>query len=193
MIVAEPDSRRATFTASEEIQTRPVAFAGQLGRAYTHRDTGATVPVVSIDIEGRVDLARLFAAYTPDVAGDIAVQWGRRPGASDDTVALFIEFIVPVAALVILEFDIVQHAGLVDGILKAGEFYLEGRGRELPPREVGREAWIRVVVPETGFAPIWEKLLFERLIIQAQKLGASPAQARSIAEQSIQRWKPGTN
>jgi len=152
---------------------------------------GKLVPLVAIDTTERPDIEALFAAYTPQTVGDVAIQWGQRDGAPKGTVTLFIQFTAPTKLLLILDFEIVRDGFVVDQILRLAELYLEGVIRKNQMDTPTRWSRVRVVVPDTKFGPIWEELLVAELAAQPKALGATERQARLLAMDAIRRWRMG--
>jgi len=146
------------------------------------------VPLVVIDTSERPDLDSLFASYTPEAVGNVAIQWGRRDGAPKGTVTLNIKFIAPVEQLLMLDFEIVRQGLLVDGILRTRELYLQGI-RSNDADQEARSPKIRVVVPDTKFDGIWQELLMDELVQRSKALGATEHHARFLAQESIRRWR----
>ena len=161
------------------------------GHAYMRPEDGRLVPLVAIDTTDRADLETLFASYAPDTVGDVAIQWGRREGAPKGTVTLFIRFEKPVELLLVIDFEVVAQGFLVDGILRTGQLYLQGIRSTARTDAKTRTSKIRVVVPDTKFAPVWNELLIDELASRSRALGATERHARLIAEESIRRWRAG--
>jgi hypothetical protein len=150
---------------------------------------GRLVPVVAIDTSERPDINALFAAYTPDTVGDVAIQWGLRDGAPRGTVTLFIEFRTPVSLLLILDFEVVRQGFLVDQILRTEEVYLEGSRND--SANAATRSRVRVVVTDTQFRPIWEDLFVTELASQYTALGTTDRQARLVAAEALRRLRLG--
>lgn len=188
--VPKKKNTRIHFTVQHELETQPAKILSEPERVYM-RD-GKLIPLVVIDTNDRPDLDALFASYTPETVGDVAIQWGRRDGAPKGTVTLNIQFIAPVKQFLMLDFEIVRQGLAVDAILRTRELYLQGVRSTSADTEV-RSTKVRVVVPDTKFAPIWEELLIDELAQRSKALGATDRHARLIAQESVRRWRTGPN
>jgi len=60
-------------------------MVSERGRAYMRPGDGTLVPLVAIDTTERPEIEALFASYTPQTLGDVAIQWGQRDGAPTGT------------------------------------------------------------------------------------------------------------
>jgi hypothetical protein len=80
--------RQIRFAAQHELETRPAKIVSDPGKAYMRPD-GKLSPLVEIDVSARPDIDALFAAYSPDTVGDVALQWGQREGAPKGSITLF--------------------------------------------------------------------------------------------------------
>ena len=187
--VTKRKGKRVHFSVEHERETRPAKIVSEPERVYM-RD-GKLIPLVVVDTNERPDIDSLFASYTPETVGDVAIQWGRRDGAPKGTVTLNIQFIAPVKQFLMLDFEIVRQGLVVDGILRTRELYLQGirSGGEADTQAPSPK--VRVVVPDTKFDGIWEELLIAELVQRSKALGASDDHARFLAEESIRRWRTG--
>jgi len=181
-------SKRIHFSVEHELETRPAKIVSEPARVYMRN--GKLIPLVVIDTIERPDIDSLFASYTPETVGDVAIQWGRRDGAPKGTVTLYIQFIAPVKQLLILDFEIVRQGQVVDGILRTRELYLQGVRSGDTDTQV-QSSKVRVVVPDTRFDAIWEELLIDELAQRSKALGATDQHARFLAQESIRRWRTG--
>ena len=183
--------KRINFSVAQETETLPATIVSEPGRAYMRPEDGKLVPLVLLETTGRPDIDALFGAYTSETVGDVAVQWGRRQKAPKGSVTLFLHFTAPIKQLLILDFEIVRQSVLVEEVLRTGELYLQRAKKSGEPEAQGTSSRIRVVVPDTRFAPLWEELLVEELSARSRALGATERQARLIAQDSIRRWRTG--
>ena len=183
-------NKRIHFNVEHELETRPARIVSEPARVYM-RD-GKLVPLVIIDTDERPDIDSLFASYTPETVSEVAIQWARRDGAPKGTVTLSIQFIAPVKQHLLLDFEIVRQGLVVDGILRTRELYLQGVRAGEAGAQV-RSPKLRVVVPDTQFDGIWEDLLIHELAERSKALGASDHHARFLAQESIRRWRTGSN
>ena len=181
-------NKRIHFNVEHELETRPARIVSEPARVYM-RD-GKLVPLVIIDTDERPDIDSLFASYTPETVGDVAIQWARRDGAPKGTVTLNIQFIAPVKQFLMLDFDIVRQGLVVDGILRMRELYLQAVRLGEADTHV-ESPKVRVVVPDTKFDGLWEELLIHELAQRLKALGATEHHARFLAQESIRRWRTG--
>jgi hypothetical protein len=186
--VPKKRDKRIHFSVEHELETRPARIVSEPERVYM-RD-GKLIPLVVIDTNERSDIDSLFASYTPETVGDVAIQWGRRDGAPQGTVTLNIQFIAPVKQFLMLDFEIVRQGLVVDGILRTRELYLQGVRSGDADTQV-QSPKVRVVVPDTTFDGIWEELLIHELAQRSKALGATEHHARFLAQESIRRWRSG--
>lgn len=182
--------KRIHFSVAHELETRPAKIVSEPERVCMRPEDARLVPLVVIDTRERPDLDSLFASYAPETVGKVAIQWGRRDGAPKGTVTLHIHFIAPVKQLLMLDFEIVRHGVLVDGILRARELYLQGTQSGDADTQLQSNK-VRVVVPNTQFDGIWEELLIDELVQRSKALGATDLHARFLAQESIRRWRTG--
>jgi hypothetical protein len=186
--VPKKKDKRIRFSVEHEFETRPARIVSEPERFYMRG--GKLIPLVVIDTNERPDLDSLFASYTPETVGDVAIQWGRREGAPQGTVTLHIQFVAPIKQFLMLDFEIVRQGLLVDGILRRRELYLQGvRSRDGDTQ--AQSPKVRVVIPDTQFDGIWEELLIHELVQRSKALGASDHHARFLAQESIRRWRTG--
>jgi hypothetical protein len=187
--VPKKRNNRIRFNVEHELETRPAKIVSEAARVYM-RD-GKLIQLVVIDTNERPDIDSLFASYTPETVGDVAIQWGRRDGAPKGTVTLNIQFIAPVKQFLMLDFEIVRQGLVVDGILRTRELYLQGVRSDGESDAQVQSPKVRVVVPDTEFDGIWEELLIDELAQQSKALGATDQHARFLAQESIRRWRTG--
>lgn len=147
---------------------------------------GRLIPVLVVDCSNRPDVRDLIYAHEHLPPGDVKITWGRRQ-FQKRTVFLLLEFQRPSEVSAILEFDITEQGGLVDGILHAHGLYLqplESGARVIEGIDKGK---ILVEVPDTGFMPTWTEIYRKRLLKKFRKSGLARAEADRATEEHIKR------
>lgn len=154
--------------------------------AISQMGEGRLIPVLVIDCDNRPDLRELVFAHEHLPPGDVKITWGRRR-FQKKAVFLYLQFERPAQVDVLLEFDIADQGGLVDGILHA-------RGVYLQPKESGKRVVegmnrekILVEVPDTGFIPTWEELLRDAVTKRMRKRGLNRKAAQKATDDYIHR------
>lgn len=143
---------------------------------------GRLIPLVILDAVDRpdiVELIRVHGSLAPRL-GDLVTSWGHRRARGANVVLSF-EFLRPVVNSLILEFDIVHQAMLVDLIVRSHSLYLQA-GRDGDRFMTTPDAAkLLVDVNAQEFSPIWEGLLLRELTDRFRKDGFKRSLARDAA------------
>lgn len=147
---------------------------------------GRLIPVLVVDCSNRPDVRDLIYAHEHLPPGDVKVTWGRRL-YQKRTVFLLLEFQRPSKVTAVLEFDITEQGGLVDGVLHAHGVYLQPLESGARVVEGLNKGKILIEVPDTGFMPTWTKIYNGRLLKMFRKRGLNRAQADRATGEHIKR------
>jgi hypothetical protein len=185
--------RKIDFDTVTEVEAQPARIISDPGFAAVRDRDGAVVPMVQIDATDRHDILALIAAHGRGVVGEASCQWGRRDGAPDRTVTLFLHFNAPARLLVFMDFDVVRQGFLVEEILRVSELYIQAIRTPSTTEVSSDPPRIRVTVPDTGFRPVWNKLLHDEMTREMQTRGLSETDAKARAAAIIESWRKRPN
>ncbi len=143
---------------------------------------GRMIPVLIVDCTEKVELRDHIYAHEESEAGDVTVTWAtlKRDKAK---VALLLEFSKPSVLEVVLQFNIKNQGGLVDGILHSNALYLQPADSGMKVAEGLGKPKILVEIPDTGFLPDWEKLYTHFLVKRFKRSGLSKKDAINAAKE----------
>jgi hypothetical protein len=144
---------------------------------------GVNVPALILDTRERPDVAEAIRVHATGSLppGDVAFRWGGRPGRPDEIV-LCLDFVRPIETRLVLMFSIEHQGILVESSLTARAMYLQaGQPGDRLKHDLSRPKML-VELPETGFRPIWDRLVVEQMTtIFARKMRVSRRKARPQA------------
>jgi hypothetical protein len=149
---------------------------------------GQLIPLVIIDLEMRPDVVEMIRFHRHLSPGDYSGQWGQLPN-HEDTFALVLQFIRPVDLLLILEFDLNEHMGLIDAIVSAGCRYIQGGTDVDRLSNIFDSPRVLVELGDLGIKEIWEEMLRKYARKRAQSQGFSRQEARNATEDFIREWR----
>lgn len=147
---------------------------------------GRLIPLVILDTSNRPDLEECIRVHQYVGAGDVKCQWGQLIG-HHNTVALILSFIRPAELVVIVEFDLQRHHGvLVEQVLGTKALYIQaGREGDRLKHDVNLPKVI-LEVPDTGFRrKFWDKIYSRYTTAQMRERGLNRADAKRAAKESI--------
>jgi len=177
------------FTPVTDAEGRPAKIVSDPGMAIVRDTDRKVIPIVQIDATDRPDIVSLISAHGPGVVGEAATQWGRRIGAPEGTVTLFLDYQRPRQVLIFMDFRIVHYGFLVDEILRAGELYIQAIQTPFAANTALGSSRMRVVVADTGFGLLWDQLLEDELAQELRKQGLPAAKAKTRAADIIRGWR----
>lgn len=168
---------------SHEKQVAPIIADGAIARVDLGE--GRVFPLVILDTSLRPDIDAAIAAHAMEVSGDVRVQWGQLLGRKD-TVLLALSCVRPSEVVIMVEFDLAQHHGiLVDGALTNHGLYVQaGRPGDRLKHDIERPKMF-VELPDTGFAPIWERIYLSYTDRRFRRAGLSRMAARRAARNAV--------
>lgn len=142
---------------------------------------GRMFPLVILDTTERPDIDAAIAAHDNGPPGDLRVQWGRLPHR-EETVTLILTLLRPVEAVVMVEFDLNKHHGvIVEQILQNHGLYVQpGRPGDRLKDNLQRPKII-VEVAETGFTSTWDQLFLRHTELKLRRKGLKRGEAKRAA------------
>jgi len=179
---------RVKMTFKSEREKRPLRIISDAAIATGRVGDGRLIPLLIIDTSDRPDLGELVRVHEHLDPGDVESQWGQLEGL-EGKVALILLFKRPIEAAMIFDFDIVKQGGIVDLIVNAKGLYIQpGRDgdRFMTTPDAPR---ILVEIPETGFRPYWDDILYRSIMKDMRKSGLTRQQAKQAARQHIEEWR----
>lgn len=183
---AKPRPKVISVTGKHEAV--PLRIVGDAAIASGVIGDGRLIPLLILETSERPDLEELIRVHLHLPPGDVTSQWGHVEG-SDGTVHLFLIFTKPMEIVVIVEFDILRHAALVDQVLLAKALYLQG-GREGDRFIHNPEAAkILLEIPDTGFQETWDEMFLKSTVKRMRAEGLSRAEAKQAAKRYIDQWR----
>jgi hypothetical protein len=182
-------SNNVRFTPLTDAEARPAKIVSDPGMAIVRDTDSKVIPIVQIDATDRPDIVSLIAAHGPGVVGEAATQWGRRVGAPEGTVTLFLDYQRPLRVLIFMDLHIVHYGFLVDEILRAGELYIQAIQTPSAANAASGPSRMRVVVADTGFGLLWDRLLEDELARELRKQGLSATKAKTSTAEIIRGWR----
>lgn len=148
---------------------------------------GRMFPLVILDTTERPDIDAAIAAHDQSPQGDVNVQWGRMPERAD-TVMLVLTFIRPVEAVVLVEFVLDKHHGiLIEQVLSNNGLYIQaGRPGDRLRFDVNRPK-ILAEIPETGFRSTWDRIYLSSTAARLRRKGLSRSDAKRAARNAVEQ------
>jgi hypothetical protein len=146
------------FSAADIV---PIAGNGSIAGPVLE---GVAVPALILDTRARPDVSEAIRVHSTGSLppGDVNFRWGGRPGCPDE-VLLVLDLLRPLEVRIVLSFSIEREAILVESALTARAVYLQaGKPGDRLKHDLDRPKML-VELPETGFGPIWERLVVEQM------------------------------
>lgn len=144
---------------------------------------GVNVPTLILDTRERTDVAEAIRVHATGSLppGDVTFRWGGRPGRPDEIV-LCLDLVRPIETRIVLTFSIEHQGILVESALTARAMYLQaGKPGDRLKHDLSRPRML-VELPETGFRPIWDRLVVEQMTtVFARKMRVRRRKARPHA------------
>lgn len=181
-------SRKREIPTNHPWEACPAAIVSDAAMATVHVGEGRLIPLLIIDSSERPDIEELVRVHEFLPPGDVAVQWGHLEN-TPECAALFLRFIRPLEALLVLNFDIVKQGGIVDQILLSRALYLQpGRTGDRFRTTIDAKR-ILIEVPDTGFGKAWGELLLKHLVKDYRQKGLPKRQAKEAAMEFVEEWR----
>lgn len=153
---------------------------------------GRLVPVLIVDASQRPEVAELIRVHSFLPPGDATSVWAVSQD-DDDTVFLVLRFARPMELEMMLRFSITRQPLLVEAVLASGGLCLQtgvAGDRLITSMDANR---LFIDVPDSGFRPVWDRLLLERLTTDAaRRLRVPRRRARAIAEELVTKIRKVT-
>lgn len=167
----------------------PVRIVDDGALAARDVNDGRVNPVLILDTSDRPDIEEFIRAHeSASNLGDFTMQWGQLEG-HEGTVALFLTFIRPVEAVIILEFDITEEGIIVDQALLGRGLYLQaGREGDRFIDDVHRPK-VMLNFGESDFQETWNKLWRKHVQKYLRTQGLTKSAARRATEEIIKETR----
>jgi hypothetical protein len=178
--------RTGLIEVSQEREKDALRSVGDGAIATAGVGEGRLIPLVILDTSGRPDFEEYIRVHQYVGAGDVKCQWGKVIG-HDNTVALALSFLRPAELVVIVEFDLQKHHGvLVEQVLGSKALYIQaGREGDRLKHDVTVPKVI-LEVPDTGFArKFWDKIYSRYTTAKMRERGLNRADAQRAAKWAI--------
>jgi hypothetical protein len=182
--------RRGFIELSHEREKDALRIVADGAIAHPGVGEGRLIPLVILDTSSRPDLEECIRVHQYVGAGDVKCQWGQLIG-HDNTVALVLSFSRPAELVVIVEFDLERHHGvLVEQVLGTKALYIQaGREGDRLKHDVNLSKVI-LEVPDTGFRGMfWDKIYSRYTAAKMRERGLSRADANRAAKESIKEQR----
>jgi len=160
--------------------------------AIANRDVcgGRLVPLLFLDISGRLDVKACFEAHKESqITGEVKTYWGRKDSSDSGPITLTIRFQKPAVCTIILHFDIEKYGGLIDQIVASGVVWLTWG---MPgDRFLNAQDRIKVLaqVESKDFREEWDHILDKTLQKQARREGATKQEAKDYSQKIREKWR----
>src|SRR6476659_8470281 len=87
---------------------------------------GKLLPLVILDTRERPDIDEVVAVHQkPDASGDVNASWLKPSWLERSEIRLLLEFVQPIACVVIIAFNLRHYAGFVDQIVQNEGLYIQ--------------------------------------------------------------------
>jgi len=174
-------------------EARPVRIVADAAVSSRGVLGGRLVPLLILDTSDRPDIEELIRVHqTSKNPGDVKIQWARLQG-HEDSVALFVTFIRPSEATIVLEFEIVKQGILVEQALIGRAIYIQaGREGDRLIEDPNRPK-VLFEIGDTGFTKDWDSMCHKHLARYFRSKGLGRAEAKRAARATIvERRKIGS-
>ena len=182
-------SRVVEFSLRHPYEARAVPIAADAAISTVGVFGGRLVPLVILDTSDRPDVEELIRVHGISLnPGDFKFQWGQVKG-HEGSVALFLTFIRPSEAFVVIEFDVVKHGILVEQALTGKGLYIQsGRVGDRLTQDLHRPK-ILLEISDTGFWKVWDALFHKHLEKDFRRKGLSRSDSRRAARAAIEELR----
>jgi hypothetical protein len=184
-------AKRIEFPFRHTYEAQPVKIVNDAAISTRGLHGGRMLPLLLLDISLRPDIVEFVRIHRSMGPGDVSTQWGKLEGKEHKgTTALFLKFIRPIEAGMVVEFNIAKQGFLV-------EQTLTGQGLYLAPAEGDDDRYVKnldrpkvlVEVPDTGYRETWDKLFQKHLAQRFRSNGLSRSESRQAACSAIKQWQ----
>jgi hypothetical protein len=149
---------------------------------------GRPIPAIMVDASNRPDISEYIVAHTNQPPGDITSQWGRKR-FSKKIIGLILKSARPVLTEFVIEFNSLKHNTIIEGILISKGLYLQtGKQGDKVSNNLQKPS-ILIEIPETGFAPTWEKILEKTITRKFKKQGLGRKNAKNASKEYIKSMR----
>jgi hypothetical protein len=151
---------------------------------------GRLIPVIILDTSARPDIDDMIRAHVHFGPGDATSAWSV---PSWNKVVLILTVIHPSRCVVIISFDVVRQASIVDQIVQTQALYImAGRPGDRLIAKL-EEPRICVEIPSAEFRPTWEKLFFNAMVKDFRAHGVPRSEAKDRVRAYIAEWRELTS
>lgn len=172
----------------KSLNQRPVPIVADAAIATRWMGDGRLIPLVIVDTSERADLEEFVRIHQYAGPGDADSQWATLEDSSGK-VALVLTFKKPMEITAVLVFDPVKQGGLVDQIIQSKGLYIQA-GREGDRLIKNPDApKVIVEIPDTGFAEVWNGILFRAVVKRMRQGGLRRREAKQAAQAFINDWR----
>lgn len=184
----KPKLKKIEMPTKHPWETRPAMIISDAAIATVNVGEGRFIPLVIVDTSERPEIEELVRVHAYLPPGDVIVQWGALENSHECT-ALFLRFVRPVEAFLVLNFNIVKQGVIVDQILSARALYLQaGREGNCIGNTIDAKR-ILIDVPDIGFSKIWDEMLFKHLVTHFRQKGLQKHHAKEATRRLIEEWR----
>jgi hypothetical protein len=166
-------------------EAQPVRIVSDAAVSTRGAFGGRLVPLVILDTSDRPDIDELIRVHQVSVKpGDVKIQWAERAG-HEGHIALFLTFLRPIEATVIIEFDIARQGLLVEQALSGKGLYIQsGRDGDRVIKDPNRPK-VLLEIPDVGFRKDWDGLFQKYLTKHFRTKGLRRSDAKRAAQSAI--------
>jgi hypothetical protein len=154
---------------------------------------GKLLPLIILDTRERPDIDDVVTAHqNPDASGDVNASWLKPSWLDRSEMRLLLEFVQPVACVVIVAFELRHYAGFVDQIVQNEGLYIQpGRPGDRLKNTLAAPRMI-VEVNCDFFRPFWEPIFLREAAKKLRRDGMRVRDAKTAAPQFVQEWRAFT-
>lgn len=169
------------FTRQRTVPIDLVWIVGDGAIATEGVGEGKLFPVVILDTTIRLDIVEYIRVHMFSGPGDVLVTWGKVL-SRNDMISLTLQFQRPMEFSFSIAFELQKnHAILVEAILRSGGLYVQAGAEGDRVRTTLDKPRVIIEVPDTGFAPHWQRICLSFLTKNARAEGADRRAAKQLA------------
>jgi hypothetical protein len=185
--------RKWSVAIRHEIEKTPVPIVSDALVATRGLADGRLIPLLILDTSARPDVEDMIRAHKHLGPGDAESAWGAVSTLNRTKLRLLLSVIKPSRCLVVIEFDVLRHGGLIDRIVQSQGLYIQaGRPGDRLVKTPDHER-ILVGVPSREFRGDWERIFRKALFKDYRQRGLSRGDAKEAADSFLKEWRRVTS
>ena len=150
---------------------------------------GRMIPLLIIDTSHRPDVKDMIKAHELTGAGDVESIWFFPSRFDRRNVNILLIITKPSKCLILLEFNVLRHGGVVDQIIHSQGLYLQsGNLGDRLSTTIDHERLL-IEIPSKHFKNEWDNVLRKTIFKDFKNKGLSRTEAKIATQRFIDEWR----